>query len=155
MIRKVLPLYFALVMLIFSGCKKFQNPEFRRLEHFKIEKVGFDGVAIGFTVTYFNPNNFRVNVKEAVADVYADSIFLGRFTQDTLVSVGKNAEFSVPFSGKISMKTALQFNYESLSEREISIKATGSARVGKAGVYVSKPFSYEGKHRMSELNLSF
>jgi LEA14-like dessication related protein len=102
-------------------------------------------------VTYFNPNDFGVTVKEAAADVYLDSVYLGKFVQDSTIGVDKNADFSIPLSGAISLKTVLSLNLQELAQREVLLRANGNVKVGKAGIFISKPFTYQGKHRLEDI----
>ena len=147
-IKALLPL---LTLIIISSCSKVKDPEFRRIDHFHVKSLGLEQTTIGFNVTYFNPNNFGVTVKETAADIYMDSIYLGKFVQDSTVSVSKNAEFSIPLSGAVAMKTALQMNFQDIGNRDILLKADGNARVGKAGIFVTKAIYYQGKHKLSEI----
>ena len=147
-------LYLLLVFPCFlSSCTEVKDPEFRRVENFKLKNFGFTDVTLGFQVTYYNPNNFKVSVKEAATDVYVDSIYLGKFSQDSLVQVGQDAEFSIPLSGTIPTATALKLDLKDLDKREILLQANGSVKVGKAGVYVNKDFNYSGRHRISDLKV--
>ncbi len=135
------------------SCTDVKDPEFRRVEKFGVRNMNFQDATIGFQVTYYNPNNFGVTVKEAEADVYLDSVYLGKFIQSDAVNVQKAADFSIPFSGKISLKTALNMNLESLAKKDVLLKADGSAKIGKAGIYVTKPIRYQGMHRLDEIKL--
>ena len=153
MTRKILTAALLPLMMLGYSCKDVKDPEFRRVDNFGVKKVSFQDATIGFEVTYYNPNNFGVNVKEAEADVYIDSLYIGKFAQEKLVDVNKEAEFSIPFTGKIPLQKALEFNFKDLSNREVLLKAEGSAKVGKAGVYISKPIKYEGRHRLDEINI--
>lgn len=146
--------FFILIFLLsflFSSCKKVQNPQFRKLENFGIRHFGVFESTIGFDVTFFNPNNFGVAVKEAGAEIYLDSVYIGRFVQDTTVQVGKNSDFSIPLSGKIPLSTALKINFKDITKREILLRADGTVKIGKAGIYVVKPFHYAGKHKLSDV----
>ena len=146
----LLPFLAAIVM---AGCTKVQDPEFRRVEKFRLKNFGLEKVTIGFKVTYYNPNNFGVTVKEAEADVFMDTTYLGKFVQESNVGVNKKADFSVPFTGEISLQTALKLNLQELSSRPVTLKADGSVKVGKAGIFVSKPVHYEGKHTLDDIKL--
>ena len=144
--------YYPIVFLILIlGCAKVQDPEFRRVEKFSIKNIGIQQTTIGFSVTYYNPNNFGVTVKQTEADIYMDSVYLGKFVQDSIVGVNKNAEFSIPLSGSISLQTALQMDLQNIGERDILLKADGTVKVGKAGIFVNKPIHYEGRHRLEEI----
>jgi LEA14-like dessication related protein len=149
---KYIPLLF---LLVFFGCAKVQDPKFRKVGNFRIKGLGLGQTKIGFNLTYFNPNHFGVTVKQAEADVYIDSTYLGRFTQDSAIVVNRNAEFSIPFSGAIALQTALQMDLQNLGNRDIFLKADGSVRLGKAGVFVTRPVHYQGKHRLDEIRIRF
>ena len=146
----LLPLF---SMLVIAGCTSVKDPEFRRVENFKVKDFGLQDVTVGFQVTYFNPNKFGVTVKDAVADIYMDSVYMGKFTQDNLVEVGSNSNFSIPLSGKLTLGTALKMDLQNIGSRKIYLKADGSVKVGKAGVFVTKPFDYEGNHSLNEISL--
>lgn len=135
------------------SCRQLKEPEFRKIEKMGVKKVDFQEATVGFSVTYYNPNNFGVTVREAEAAVYLDSNYLGKFVQDSAVSVNRNADFSIPFSGKISLQDALHMNLQDLSQRDVFVKADGSVKVGKAGIYISRPIHYEGVHRLDEIRL--
>jgi LEA14-like dessication related protein len=127
---------------------KIVEPQFRRLENFKIEKLGLQESTVGLNITYYNPNNFGVTVKEGIADLYLDSVYIGKFLQSQYVAVNKKAEFSLPLTGSVSMKTALQLNLMDISNREVFIKALGSIKVGKAGIYINRKIDYQGRHKL-------
>ena len=147
--KKLLPFLF---LVILSGCTKIKEPEFRRIENFHLKNFGLQQAEIAFNVTYYNPNNFAVTVKEAAADVYLDSVYLGKFVQDSVIGVRKNAEFSIPLSGSVSLQTVLNLNLQELAQREVLVKANGSVKVGKAGIFITKPFAYQGKHRLQDIS---
>src|SRR5688572_23808695 len=91
--KSLLPL---LALVILGSCAQPKEPEFKRLESFKVKKIGLQEITIGFAVTYYNPNKFGVGIKEADADIYLDSVFLGKFTQENDISVSGNSDFSIP-----------------------------------------------------------
>lgn len=149
-IKTLLPL---LSLVILSSCAKPKEPEFKRLESFKVKKIGLQEVTIGFAVTYYNPNKFGVGIKEGEADIYLDSVFLGKFTQDNDISVSGNSDFSIPLSGTIPVQKALQLNLKDIGNRDILVRADGAVKVVKAGITVRKPFNYQGKHKLGEIKL--
>jgi hypothetical protein len=44
-------------------------------------------------------------------------------------------------------------NLQNLTEKEINLKADGSVKVGKGGVFITRPVSYEGKHKLDEIRI--
>jgi LEA14-like dessication related protein len=141
----------SILMVGLASCKKISDPEFRRVEHFRLKNFGLQETTVGFEVTYFNPNNFGVSVKETGADIYIDSTYLGKFTQDSAVNVSSHAEFSIPLSGTIPLQKALQMNFQNIATRNILLRAEGSVKIGKAGFYVTKPIHYQGYHTLDEI----
>ncbi|WP_165871358.1 LEA type 2 family protein [Flaviaesturariibacter flavus] len=111
--------------------------------------MGFEESVVGFAATYYNPNNFGVSVKEAGIDVYVDTIFLGKFTQPAEVTVNKTAEFSIPLEGRIPVAKALQFDLPKLLGKTVTLRAEGTVKVGKVGVFVTKPIRYVGRQTIS------
>ena len=137
----------------FMSCKEVKDPEFRKVDQFGLKNLSLQDARVGFNVTYFNPNDFGVTVKEAEADIYLDSTYMGKFTQDTAIEVRKQSDFTIPFSGTVPLRKAMELNLESLSQKDIFLKAEGNVKVGKAGIYVSRPIHYQGMHRLDEIQL--
>src|SRR5689334_20928729 len=109
--------YLSLLLVIgILSCSKVRDPEFRKIGDFKIKSLGLLETRIGFSVTFFNPNKFGVTVKQAEADVYVDSLYLGKFIQDSSILVAKNSDFKLPLTGTVSMATALKMNLQNLTE---------------------------------------
>lgn len=104
-------------------------------------------------MTYYNPNNFAVSVKETAVKVYLDEVYLGEFAQDTVIAVNKKSEFTAPLSGQISMATFLKLDLQDIHKREVSILAEGTTKVGKAGFFITEKVHYEGRHRLSQFRL--
>ncbi len=139
---------------IASGCKEVKDPEFRKVDEFGLRNLSLVEATVGFNVTYYNPNDFGVTVKEAEADIFIDSTYMGKFVQDTAIEVRKQSDFTIPFSGTIPLRKAMELNLESLSQRDILLKADGNVKVGKAGIYVSRPIHYQGLHRLDEIQFN-
>lgn len=135
------------------GCSKIEEPEFREIRNFKIKSLGLKEVIVGLGMSFYNPNDFTVSVKETGAKVYLDSVFLGDFKQDTIVPVGSKVEFTIPLSATIPVATFFKLNLKDIHKRDVLIQADGSTKVGKAGIFITKAVRYSGRHRLSEIKL--
>ncbi|HEY0580107.1 MAG TPA: hypothetical protein VGC75_05320, partial [Candidatus Nitrosocosmicus sp.] len=71
----------ASIVVLFTSCKHVKEPEFKSLGGFHLKNIGLQQATLGFNVSYYNPNSFGVTVREAEADVYIDSVYMGKFTQ--------------------------------------------------------------------------
>ncbi|MDQ3683826.1 MAG: LEA type 2 family protein [Bacteroidota bacterium] len=132
-----------------SSCGKMEEPQFKRLENFNLKSVGLKETVVGFDATLHNPNSFGVTIKESAVDVYLDSVFAGNFKQTEQISVKSEADFSIPLEGKIPISRALNMNLPGLIGKEVLVRADGSVKVGKGGVYVTKEFTFEGLQRLT------
>lgn len=137
--------------LLLVSCAQLKEPEFKRIDKFRLSGVSLTSATIKLNVVYHNPNSFSMAVKETGADVYLDGIYVGKFQQDTLIDVGRNQEFSIPISGSVGLDKLLQLDLRNIGQREIKVAAQGSTKVGKGGIYITKPFSYEGMHRVGDV----
>ncbi|MFN2437959.1 MAG: LEA type 2 family protein [Chitinophagaceae bacterium] len=126
-----------------------EKPQFKRLENFTLKSLGLKETVVGFNATLYNPNGFGVTVKESAVDVYLDSVFVGNFKQTENISVKSEADFSIPLEGKIPLTRAISMNLPSLVGKEVLVKADGSVKVGKGGVFVTKDFSFEGRQKLA------
>ena len=148
-VMKAFYLTSALISLIaLSSCKKIEAPQFKNVEGFKIKSLGLKETKVGFNVTFYNPNDFGIHVKEAVSDIYIDSVYAGKFVQDEEVDVSKNSNFSIPLTGSIPLAVALKLDLTQLVNKDLLFKANGSVKIGKAGVFITKPFNYQGVHQI-------
>lgn len=133
---------------ILASCGKVEEPKFQRLDNFSIKKLELQQATIGFNAKFFNPNNFGVSVKEAAFDVYADSIYIGKFLQPEQVAVNPAAQFSIPMEGNIPWQKLLNSKLKDLAGKEVLLKANGAVKIGKGGVYITKNLNYEGMQKL-------
>ena len=93
------------IVLFLSSCKssEVQEPEYRDIRNIRLVDVGVLQSTAGIDLIYYNPNNFGVTLSEARGDVYIDNEYLGRFSLEEKVQVGKRSEFVVPALIKLDM----------------------------------------------------
>lgn len=146
MITRILSwILFSSVLL---GCSEIKEPVFREIRDFHIDKSSLSDVSIRFKMAYFNPNGFSVSVKETAVKVYVENVYLGEFTQDNVVAVGENAAFEIPLSGEVALSSLLTNETKKLLKSQVSIKAEGNTKIGKAGIFIKKQIRYQGQHRL-------
>jgi LEA14-like dessication related protein len=148
---KKLLIFAYLLSLILWGCKKPQEFEYRGFKNFKIQKFGFDKTNLSMDLVYFNPNNFGVDLKKINCDIFIDNNYLGKFALDTTLHIEKKSEFALPAVINVDMKNFYKNTLNVLFSKEVTIKATGTTKVGKAGFYINFPIAYEAKHKIDLL----
>jgi len=138
-----------LLIVLISGCKKPQSFEYRDLKNFKIDSLGFEQSGVSMDLVYFNPNNYGVDLKHIDCDVYVDHNYLGKYILDTTMHIAKRSEFVVPSRMNVNMKNLFKNALTSVFSQELLLEVNGTTRVGKAGIYITFPFTYSGRHKFS------
>lgn len=140
-----------LVVVVFA-CKKPQGFDYRDIKNFNVEKLGFDKSTISMDLVYYNPNNFGVQLRKVDCDVYLNDKFLGKYLLDTVMTIPKKAEFTLPSRMEVDMKNVFKNTLSVLLSSDVLIKVKGTTRVGKGGIFLNVPVSYEGRHKFDVFN---
>ncbi len=119
------------------------------MKDFKVDSLGFEKSTISMNLTYFNPNNFGVNLKHVDCDVYVNNTYLGRYVLDTLMHINRKAAFELPSTMQVDMREIFKNSISALLSQELLIELKGNTRLGKAGIYITVPFNYSGRQKIS------
>ena len=133
-----------LVLLSSCGSGSIKEPEYRDIRDVRLINVGLLQTTAGVDLIYYNPNSFGVQLNEVRGDVYIDNHYLGRFTIDEKVDVGKRREFVVPAIIKLDNIGAVKNQRELWKKKEAMVRIEGSARVKRSGIGINVPIRYEG-----------
>lgn len=143
---------FVSILFLFAvSCKKPESFEYRDIRNFKIDSIGFDKSTVSMDLVYFNPNNFGVELKNIDCDVFVQHSYLGKYTLDTSMHISRKSEFAIPSRMQVDMKNLFKNTLNSLFLTELLIEVKGTTRVGKAGIFITVPFSYSGWQKFSLL----
>ena len=134
------------------GCSKPKDLQYIDFENFQVQELGLGESVISADLKYYNPNNFRLNLKEGDLDVSLNNTFLGNSKLDTLLQIPKKDTFLIPLKMKVDMRTFLSKALNVLFTNEVDVKLDGNAKLGKGGIYFNVPIHYQGKQKL-HLNL--
>jgi len=143
------PVFFVVSLL--AACGSVKEPEFREIENLRLARLGFNESTLAFDLHYFNPNKFRVKLKEAEGDIWFDENLLGHFTIDSLVPIPALADFRLPVELKAAMGQLMKNSLAAVFNKEVQVKIQGRAKLGKGLVYISYPIRYEGRQKLGDL----
>jgi LEA14-like dessication related protein len=135
-----------------TACQTPKGFDYRDVKNIKIEKLDYDKSTLSLELVYFNPNNFGVDLKKVDCDVYINSNYLGKYQLDTIMHIDKKSEFSLPSKMNLDMKDIFKNALTVFLNKEVLVTVKGSTRVGKAGIFVTVPFNYEGRHKVEVFN---
>ena len=137
------------VIIAFMSCSSPKSLEYRDYHNFKIEKFGFDNSTVRFDIEYYNPNNFRMQLRNTDLDIFINGKLFGHSSTDTLISIPKRDTFSLPVQFDVKMQSLYQNALNTLLGKEVLVKVAGKIKVGKANVFLYFPVDYESKETFS------
>ena len=137
----LLPLICILVFFM-SSCRSPRDLEFRELKNISVENVDFRSATLKADLIYYNPNNFGLELNRADLDIYLDSSYFGHSSQDFQIAIPKRDLFTLPVKLELDIKNLLKNGLNAFFNKEVQIRAIGSIRLGKAGVYKSFKMDY-------------
>jgi len=131
------------------SCSTPKGFEYKGLNNVKVDNVGFEYLDLSLNLVYFNPNNFKVDLKKVDCDVYIDNRYLGKFALDTLMHIPKKQNFELPSRMRVSMGGVFKNAFSFLMNKEVLIKVKGKTKIGKGSIFFDVPFTYETKQTIS------
>ena len=143
--KTTLPLLLLLLSILPLACSTPKALEYRTYKNFTIEKLGFSSSAVKLELVYFNPNNYGIELNSTDVDIFVNDTYLGHSAQDYQTSIPKKEEFSIPLKIDVDMRNLLKNGLTTLLRHKVTVKITGSIKVGKSNVFMIFPVLYEGK----------
>lgn len=138
-----------LVVLVFMSCSSPKALEYREYHNFSVEKLGYSNSTIKLDLVYFNPNNFRMQLRNTDLDIFINGKLFGHSSTDTLIPIPKRDTFSLPVMFDVNMQSLYQNALNALLGREVIVKVSGKVKIGKANVFMYFPVNYESKETFS------
>jgi hypothetical protein len=68
---------------------------------------------------------------------------------DTTMHIPKKADFILPSKISLDLKEFYKNALNLAVSNEVLVTVKGTTRVGKAGLYKTVPFTYEGRHKLN------
>ena len=135
--------------LQFSSCKPVKNIEYRDFRNLKLEKAGFVNSTLTVDLIYYNPNNIGLELNNTDFNIYINNILLGHSAQTMQIKVPRRSEFILPLVINIDMKNLLKNGIAALFNKEVAIRAVGTVKAGKAGVFKIIPVDFTTNQKLS------
>lgn len=135
-------LIFGFMMIVLSSCHSPKDLVFKEFKNLSLDQLNFAGANLKVDLVYYNPNNFGLSLNRTDLDIFVDNTLLGHSSQNVQVSVPKRADFTIPLTINLDMKNILKNGLTSFMNKQVSIRALGSVKVGKAGIFKSFPVDY-------------
>ena len=145
----------AVTALLAASCTKPKDLEFIDIHDVRMLRWGLTESLVGVNARFFNPNNQRVQLKDAEVAVYVNTAYMGNTQMDSTITVPRKDTFDLPIVIKIKTVTAMSKILESLSDSAVAFRVEGKVKMGKSGVFLTYPIRYEGIQKMKDLEAMY
>ncbi len=141
-------LFFILLFGIIS-CSSYKEPEFKKVENFKLKKLNRDLVSLSADLIYFNANPIGVNLSSVDIDVSVDGISIGKVNQLKEIEITGNNDFTIPVAIQfplneiVKKEGLLKSALSVLLEEKATVHYKGYLYFDIAGVKISKSIDLE------------
>ena len=124
-------LFYCTLFVVLLSCSTPEGFEYKGLNNVKVNNVGFEYLDLSLNLVYFNPNNFKVDLKKVDCDVYIDNRYLGKYALDTLMHIPKKQNFELPSRMRVSTGGIFKNAFSLLMNKEVLIKVKGKLKLEK------------------------
>lgn len=137
-------LFFIFILFLIS-CGKVQSFEFKKIESWKMEKLGFNSSILSARLLFYNPNTFTITLKHLEGNLTIEGRDVGLCFSDTLMRISPQKEFLLPIAVQLKTGSLLLNGFNFLTKDSILLKFNGFARVGRSGIFIKYKFNGENK----------
>lgn len=139
---------FIFCFLIFS-CSKPKAIQFSGIRNFHFMSGNLSTGIIKMNVALYNPNSFPMKIKETTLQVFINNRPLGEVTQDSLSLMPARDTFLMPISLRINLGDILQKVMALASKDSVFLRANGSYKLGRSGIFVKMPLHFQSKEALN------
>lgn len=133
------------------SCQKLKEPEYIDVNNLQFNSGGKTNTTLSADVRFFNPNRKSINFKSGSLDIYVENKMLGHTELDSLINIPRLDTFLIPVTIKVDMQQLLNNALTLAFKDSVLVRLEGKVRVGRSGVYVTKPVRYETREKLDLL----
>ena len=137
-------------LLLLAACQSspVKEPVFIESKNFRVGKLGLQKSTVNMTLDYFNPNGFALTLENADLDVYVENKYVGKTILSERISIPAKDTFSIPVKIDVEMKNLVSNLIMVGLNEDVELKLKGTARLKKAGIGITLPIDYSGRHKL-------
>jgi LEA14-like dessication related protein len=137
-------------LLLLAACQSspVKEPVFIESKNFRVGKLGLQKSTVNMTLDYFNPNGFALTLENADLEVYVENKYVGKTILSERISIPAKDTFSIPVKIDVEMKNLVSNLIMVGLNEDVELKLKGTARLKKAGIGITLPIDYSGRHKL-------
>lgn len=147
-LRILVPVVIAFFFI--AGCRNPEAPVYYDFVNFRLDSIGESRSVVSAALKYYNPNNYRMLLKDGAVDVYINQQLAGHSFLDSTIVIPRKDTFYLPVRMRIDMQVIAANALSIFLNNQVDIKLQGKARLGRSGVFKTVPIFYEGKQQLPD-----
>ncbi len=138
-----------LMFILIQGCNRPDAPVFEKVREVNIKESTGDSIKLMALADFFNPNNYKLVLKQADIDVLLNGKKISSLHQKYHLVIEKNAKFTVPLEATLSQEeingNIISSALNILMGRKLTITYVGNIKVKAYGIRIRVPVNGESK----------
>ena len=143
-------LLLGLTISIFS-CRQIVAPEYVAIDNIQFGGEQLSKAVLSADIKLYNPNKSNLTFKSGSLDIYVDNRLLGHTELDSTIHIAKLDTFTVPIAVSLNMGNVLGNALAIGMKDSVLVRLDGKVKVGRSGVFVTRPVKYEQKEKLDLL----
>ncbi|MCC6287259.1 MAG: LEA type 2 family protein [Chitinophagaceae bacterium] len=143
-------LFFSVAVGLFS-CRQIVAPEYVSIDNLQFGGENLSRAVLSADVKLYNPNKSNLTFKSGSLDIYVDNRLLGHTELDSNIHIAKLDTFTVPIAVNLNMSKILGNALALGLKDSVLIRLDGNVKVGRSGVFITRPVKYEQKEKLDLL----
>ena len=146
--KSLAPLLFALLATGLFSCRQIVAPEYVGVENLQLGASSFTNTTLSADVQLYNPNRSNLTFKSGSLDIFVDDRKLGHSELDSTIYIPRQDTFSIPLVVKLDIANVIGNALSMGLKDSVMVRLTGKIKVGKSGVFITRPVNYERKEKL-------
>jgi len=142
-------LFFAgILVVILTSCRELAPPEYLEVSNLELETKALGKPTLSALVSMYNPNKSNLTFKSGSLNIFMDNRLLGHTELDSTIHIKKLDTFQIPIRVNIEYRNVIGNALSLLMKDSVLIRLEGNIRVGRSGIFITRPVNYEQKERL-------
>ncbi|HRQ50222.1 MAG TPA: LEA type 2 family protein [Agriterribacter sp.] len=134
------------VMLL--SCRQITAPEYIDVDNVQVSARSLTNTTLSANVRLYNPNRSNLVFKSGSLDIYVDNRLLGHTELDSTIYISRLDTFQIPVNVRVDINNVIGNALSLAMKDSVLLRIEGKIRVGRSGVFITRPVRYEQKERL-------
>lgn len=131
-----------------ASCRPLTAPEYIDIDDIQIGGNSLTNTTLSANVRLYNPNKSNLTFRSGSLDIYVDNRLLGHTELDSVIHIHKLDTFRIPVTVRVDMGNVLGNALSLALKDSVLLRLEGNIKVGRSGVFITRPVRYEQKERL-------